>query len=85
MNRGIAEKLVDAANRIDLILAELDEVCRAIDDEAERKKIRHGIGDTISALYLGVTREVCLEYPDLHPDFPNGGWPGDPRKAGKSS
>jgi len=69
MNRDTAEKLVDAANRIDDILEELGNTSREIEDEAERHKIRRGIASCIVALYENVTREVVRDFPELHPDF----------------
>jgi hypothetical protein len=84
MNSDTAEKLVDAANRIDKILNEMLLVADAIEDKENQKNILSGIFRTVHTLYYHVTREVCLEYPDLHPDFPEGGWPADPRNAAKS-
>jgi hypothetical protein len=71
VNRSTAEKLIDAANRIDVILEELGGISHEISDETERKKIRHGIAIVIIDLYEGMTREVAQQFPDLHPDLPS--------------
>jgi hypothetical protein len=84
MKRETAEKIVDAANRIDAILEELGGISWEIEDEPERHKIRRGIAECIHVLYYHVTREVALRYPDLHPHFPDGGWPGAPKDKRES-
>jgi hypothetical protein len=76
MKRQIAENILDATKRIDTILAELGDISWEIEDEAERKNLRAAIGECIFVLYNKLTREVALDFPDLHPDFPDGGWPG---------
>ena len=76
MKREIAEQIVDASNKIDKILEELGTISRNIEDETERKKVRAAIAECIFVLYHKLTREVVLEFPDLHPDFPEGDWPG---------
>ena len=76
MKRETAENILDAAKRIDVILAELGDISWEIDDEAERKKLRAAIADCIFVLYHKLTREVALDFPDLHPDFPDGSWQG---------
>jgi hypothetical protein len=75
VKRETAEKIVDAANRIDDILEELGGISWEIEDEPERHKIRRGIGECIHTLYYHVTREAVREYPDLHPDFQPGNQP----------
>jgi hypothetical protein len=76
MKRETAEQIIDASRRIDKILEELGSISWTIDDEDERKTLRRGIADCIFTLYQKVTREAVLKFPDLHPDFPDGDWPG---------
>jgi 2-oxo-4-hydroxy-4-carboxy--5-ureidoimidazoline (OHCU) decarboxylase len=68
MKRETAKKFVEAANKIDEILGNLDSVSFEIDDEAERKKIRRAMASVFVTLYEQLTREVVKDYPDLHPD-----------------
>jgi hypothetical protein len=82
MKRETAEQIVDASNRIDKILEELGSISWSIEDEAERKKVRGAIAECIFILYNKLTREVVLDFPDLHPDFPEGDWPGRPTESG---
>jgi hypothetical protein len=76
MNRETAEKILDATSRIDGIIGELDLISWSIGDEAERKNLQGGIAACIAVVYEKITREVALVFPDLHPDFPAGDWPG---------
>lgn len=84
MDRETAQKILNATSRIDGILGELDLISWNIDDEAESKNLRRGIAACMTVVYEKVTREIALIYPDLHPDFPNGDWPGGSSK-GKSA
>ena len=68
MKRETAKKFVEAANKIDEILGNLDPVSFEIDDEEERKKIRRAMASVFVTLYEQLTREVVKDYPDLHPD-----------------
>ena len=68
MKRETAKKFVEAANKIDRILGNLDPVSFEIDDEEERKKIRRAMASVFVTLYEQLTREVVKDYPDLHPD-----------------
>ena len=68
MKRETAKKFVEAANKIDEILGNLDPVSFEIEDEAERKKIRRAMVSVMVTLYEQITREVVKDYPDLHPD-----------------
>ena len=68
MKRETAQKFVEAANKIDEILGDLDSVSFEIDDEVERKKIRRAMASVFVTLYEQLTREVVKKYPDLHPD-----------------
>ena len=68
MKRETAKKFVEAANKIDEILGNLDSVSFEIDDEVERKKIRRAMASVFVTLYEQLTREVVKDYPDLHPD-----------------
>lgn len=69
MKRTTAEGIIDAANRIDKIIDEMDRFAWEIEDETERRKILTGIANCIHTLYYHVTREVVRDFPDLHPDF----------------
>jgi hypothetical protein len=68
VKRETAKKFVEAANKIDQILGDLDPVSFEIGDEEERKKIRRAMASVFVTLYEQLTREVVKDYPDLHPD-----------------
>jgi hypothetical protein len=68
MKHETAKKFVEAANKIDEILGNLDPISFEIDDEEERKKIRRAMASVFVTLYEQLTREVVKDYPDLHPD-----------------
>jgi hypothetical protein len=68
VNRKIAEQLVAAVKKIDMVVGEIDEIAETLDDPALRKKTRTTIFNIVADAHEGITLDVAREYPDLHPD-----------------
>jgi hypothetical protein len=70
MKRNTAEQVIKAMHSVDLAIHDLDAAVRAIEDEAERKKMLKSIFSLVCDLHEQITLPVVREYPDLHPDRP---------------
>jgi hypothetical protein len=68
MKRDHAERIIDATKRIDAILGEMYDILQEMEDGPEWRMLRRGIGELVIELYTKITREVAMEFPDLHPD-----------------
>ncbi|SKA30589.1 hypothetical protein SAMN02745126_04992 [Enhydrobacter aerosaccus] len=72
MRRNTAEQVIDAMKGVDAAINHLITSIRAIEDDAERSGMLHFIADLISDLYMQITLPTIKDYPELHPDFPDG-------------
>jgi len=83
MKRETVEKIIGAMKETDRAVDQLATFIREIEDEVERKRMLRFIGGLIVDLYTQITRPVLKDYPELHPDFPNGDfrWPDQSAKA----
>lgn len=70
MKREIAEPIIKAMKAVDFAINQLDPAVRAIEDEAERKKMLRFIGGVIHDFHVQITLPVIKHHPDLHPDLP---------------
>ena len=77
MKRETVQKIIDAMKGVDQAMHRLDISIREIEDEVERKRMLRFVGGLVIDLYEQITRPVLKDYPELHPDFPNGDfrWP----------
>ena len=70
MKREIAEPIIKAMKSVDLAINQLDPAVRAIEDEAERKKMLRFIGAVIHDFHVQIMLPVVKHFPDIHPDLP---------------
>jgi hypothetical protein len=67
MDRPTAEKLAAALKKLDVQMNEVVAIVETIDDVAERKALRHALGETMCASF-DVLWPLIRQYPDLDPD-----------------
>ena len=79
MKRDTAVNIIDAMKGLDKTIDRLATCVRAIEDEAERKRMLLFIAGMIADLYLEITRSVLKDHPDLDPHFPGGVRPSSTR------
>lgn len=74
MKREIAEEIIESMKGMDAALNRLEMALRAIGDEeeTERRRMLRFIGTLICDLYVHITLPTIKDYPELHPDFPDG-------------
>ena len=70
MKREIAEPIIKGMKTLDLAIDQLTIAVRAIEDEAERKRMLRFIAGVIHESHMQITLPVVKHYPDLHPDLP---------------
>jgi hypothetical protein len=71
MKRDLAVNIIDAAQALNKPIDHLTNYVRAIEDEAERKRMLLFIAGMIADIYNDVMRPVLKKYPDLDPHYPN--------------
>jgi hypothetical protein len=74
MKREVAEEIIESMKVTDLALDRLTTALRAIGDEEEpeRKRMLRFIANLIVDLHFHITLPTIKDYPELHPDFPDG-------------
>ncbi len=65
-----AEKVVGAAAKIDLLLAEMSVAVEEFQEEDRKVQFRRAVAALVLAMCETITRPIALEFPDLHPDRP---------------
>jgi hypothetical protein len=72
MKREVTEKIIKAMNGLDQAIDGLASAVREIEDESERKRMLRFVATLIHELHMQVTLPAIKDYPELHPDFPDG-------------
>jgi hypothetical protein len=68
MQKELADKIIKAVLIAGEKLDEVGSLARQIDDEAERKKFRRHVGETMATLNADVLIPIIQQHPDLDPD-----------------
>src|SRR5262245_9510926 len=71
MQRAVAEKIIQAAKKLDQAFGQLDIAVHGVEDEDERRRMSRVLIGSYADLFHHVTRSVLVEFPDLHPDSPS--------------
>ncbi len=70
MNRELAESIMGELEKSDHHLNNAIHLVEQIEDEAERKELRRGLGSVVGVTYSDVMRPIVRQYPELHPKEP---------------
>jgi hypothetical protein len=74
MKRETVEKIIEATKEINQAINQLITAVQSIteEDDAARRRMARFIAEMISDLHVEITLAAIKDYPELHPDFPDG-------------
>jgi hypothetical protein len=74
MKRDTAKRIIEATKGINQAINQLITAVQSIteDDDAERRRMARFIAEMVADLYMEITLAATKDYPELHPELPDG-------------